>query len=160
AAELAVVEGGVEVAVDVVVTPAVVLWVERDGEAGVAAGRRESRSAEVAEAVVVPDEVAVVATAELVDGGDERLQAGLGAVEGVVVGAAEVEAVVDVVADRLVAAVGAARRRRQQGAVAGVEDVGGPAFEVGIRGVVHLEDDRGGGVRQDDALLEVLDAEG
>src|SRR5205085_6304015 len=52
----AVVEGGVEIAIDVVVA-GVAVAVEREGEAGIAASGGEAGGAGVAVTVVVPDEV-------------------------------------------------------------------------------------------------------
>jgi hypothetical protein len=154
----------VVIAVDVVVAGVVVGRVEGEGEAGVAAGVGEGialaiGAAEVAEAARVPQQVGVEAAAELVDIGDDGLQARLGAVQGGVGGGAEVEAVVDVVADRLVAGVGPARRRRVEGAVAGVEDVGRPLVHGLVGALEPLQDDGRGHVRGTEADLQGLQAQ-
>jgi len=58
--------------------------------------------------------------------------------------AAQVETVIDVVADGLVAAVGPAGRREIGRAIAGEEKVGGAFFDCGVGGLEPLEDGRSG----------------
>src|SRR5262249_50735895 len=101
----------------------------------------------VPEAVLVPDQVRVDVAAKLVDCLDHGLESGFAAVESVVVSRAEVEPVVNVVAHRLVARVGPARRRKVDGAIAGVEEVRGALLDSLIGTLKPLQDDRRGGVR-------------
>ena len=85
---------------------------------------------------------------------DQRFQAGFGAIKCRVAGAAQIEAIVDVVADRLVAGVGPAGRGSQELTVAGVEQIGHPVFDCLVARLEELQDCRRRDIGQDDAVLQ------
>src|SRR5205823_2288737 len=113
-------------------------------EARISAGIQEAAAAGVfvGEAGLVPDQIETVAHAGGVHVGDQGAQAGLGAVEGGISRRADIEAIVLIVADRLVAAVGASGGRSIDVAVAGGEEVGHAVFKPAV-GILERLKDRG-----------------
>ena len=116
-------------------------------ESRVAARGSKAGVARVAEAVMVPDEVDDDVAAGAVHGRREPTQASLGAVERLVRGGAEVKAIEDVVAHRLITRVGSADRGNPGGSIPSLEEVGHPLLLGAVGGIKPLKNRRG---RRDD----------
>ena len=124
-------ERAVEVSVDITG--------QRYSETRVTSGVHKSRSAGITETVVVQNEVDVNLHTGVVQNVNGCLQTGLRAVQRRSSRHTQIEAIKDVVADRLIAGIRASRRRYPHTSVSRRKDVRRPVFDVVVRTVEDLQ---------------------